>query len=107
MLLAPGPAPARIIFPAAALSFGLEMTDPDILRHLRRTLELVQAGNHEQALAILEATIAACADPLKGEPALPNGVLPWLQLARTSLRGSERAVPPFLALQTAIVLLEV
>ncbi len=83
------------------------MSDPGVLRHLRRTLELVQAGDHVQALAVLEATIAACGDPAAGEPPLPAGVLPWLHLARASLRGSDRAVPPFLALQTAIVLLEV
>ncbi len=83
------------------------MTDPGILRHLRRTLELVQAGDTAQALAVLDATIAACAATAAGAPPLPDGVLPWLHLARTSLQGFDRAVPPFLALQTAIVLLEV
>lgn len=83
------------------------MADPDVLRHLRRTLALVQAGDTTQALVVLDATIAACAAAAAGAPPLPNGVLPWLRLARASLDGSDRAVPPFLALQTAIVLLEV
>jgi len=83
------------------------MTDPRTLRHLRRALELVQAGDTQQALAVLEAAMAATGESGGGGGPLPDGVLPWLQLARAALQGSDRAVPPFLALQTAIVLLEV
>jgi|GEM_PF-2167490 hypothetical protein len=107
MLPAPLLSSTGIGFFAGALSFVPTMSDPGVLRRLRQTLELVQAGDTVQALAVLEATIAACADPAQGQAPLPDGVLPWLQLARTSLRGSDRTVPPFLALQTAIVLLEV
>ena len=83
------------------------MADPGVLRHLHRALELVQAGDATQALAVLDTIIAACAAGAAGAPPLPDGVLPWLRLARASLDGSDRAVPPFLALQTALVLLEV
>lgn len=83
------------------------MADEATLRLLRRTLELVQAGHTARALEVLEGALAACAAPPPGSPPLPDGVLPWLQLARASLQGKDRAVPPFLALQTAIVLLEV
>lgn len=83
------------------------MASDTTLRQLRRTLELVQAGHDTQALEVLEEALAACAPPPPGSPPLPDGVLPWLQLARASLQGRDRAVPPFLALQTAIVLLEV
>lgn len=84
------------------------MTKQNALRLLRRALELVQAGDTGQALEVLEGVLAAAtSSPGGGGISLPDGVLPWLHLARASLKGSDRAVPPFLALQTAIVLLEV
>jgi hypothetical protein len=81
------------------------------LSRLREALALVERGRHREALAIVEEVLATCDPPTtwrlrEGRP-LPDGILPWLRLARTALAESGAPVPPFLALQTAIVLLEV
>lgn len=83
------------------------MNQVDLVHHLQQALQLVQAGDTARALVVLDATLTACSSPAPGSSPLPDGVLPWLHLARAALQGKDRAVPPFLALQTAIVLLEV
>ncbi len=85
---------------ASAPAGGARAPDGDLLAMLRDVAARLKAGDRPGAARVVEGI-------LSGRHELPDGVLPWLRIAHASLTGDETSVPAFLALQTAIVLLDV
>ncbi len=85
---------------APAPAGGARAPDGDLLAKLRAIAARLQSGDEPGAARDVAAILA-------GRTPFPDGVLPWLRIAHASLSGDDAAVPAFLALQTAIVLLEV